>query len=228
MLQLVDLHLSMVLHKSLIAGRIYEHAHVHDYTEVYGTAIVSGYAELTEDARVYGRSEVTEKMLVSTELLVSVEMQGVCKAKIPTDKNEDPSTIECFLYKDDIPLLLINLALKEHGIKIVQNQKQKKVRQTMKPIEEINPELFLFELYEVSMLQSLESWELACYAIGYCDAGRLYVRPKSGEVALMCELPDGNKMWSHISKCMLDGLNRMRENGRGIPQWAYEEAEKQN
>ena len=49
------------------------------------------------------------------------EIQGVCKAKIPTDKNEDPSTIECFLYKDDIPLLLINLVLKEHGIKIVKN-----------------------------------------------------------------------------------------------------------
>ena len=46
------------------------------------------------------------------------EIQGVCKAKIPTDKNEDLSTIECFLYKDDIPLLLINLVLKEHGIKI--------------------------------------------------------------------------------------------------------------
>ena len=95
----------------------------------------------------------------------------------------------------------------------------------MKPIEEINPELFLWELYDSSMLQSLESWELACYAVGYCDASRLYVRPKSGELALMCELPDGEKIWSHIDQKMFDGLNRRRETGRGIPQWAYEEVE---
>ncbi len=93
----------------------------------------------------------------------------------------------------------------------------------MKPIEEINPELFLWELYDASMLQSLEGWELARYAIGYCDAGRLYVRPKSGELALMCELPNGEKVWSHINQKMLDGLNWRRETGSGIPQWAYEE-----
>lgn len=96
---------------------------------------------------------------------------------------------------------------------------------SMKSIEEISPELFLWELYDASMLQSLEGWELARYAIGYCDAGRLYVRPKSGELALMCELPDGEKVWSHIDSKMLDGLNQRRETGRGIPQWAYEEGE---
>lgn len=95
----------------------------------------------------------------------------------------------------------------------------------MKPIEEINPELFLWELYDASMLQSLEGWELARYAIGYCDAGRLYVRPKSGELALICELPNGEKVWSHINQKMLDGLNWRRETGSGIPQWAYEEGE---
>ena len=42
---------------------------------------------------------------------------------------------------------------------------------------------------------------------------------------LMCELPDGEKIWSHIDQKMLDGLNRRRETGRGIPQWAYEEVE---
>ena len=41
----------------------------------------------------------------------------------------------------------------------------------------------------------------------------------------MCELPNGNKMWCHISKKMLDGLNRRRETGRGIPQWVHEEVE---
>ena len=93
----------------------------------------------------------------------------------------------------------------------------------MKPIEEINPELFLLELYDTYMLHAFDSWELATYAVGYCDASRLYVRPKAGEVALMCELPNGNKMWCHINKKMLDGLNRRRESGRGIPKWAYEE-----
>lgn len=96
----------------------------------------------------------------------------------------------------------------------------------MKPIEKINPELFLLELYDASMLQSLESWELARYAIGYCDAGRLYVRPKAGEIALMCELPDCEKVWSHINQRILDRLNWRRETGYGIPQWAYEEGEK--
>lgn len=98
-------------------------------------------------------------------------------------------------------------------------------RKTGSAIEEISPELFIWELYDSSMLQSLEIWELAAYAIGYCDAGRLYVRPKPGEIALMCELPDGEKCWSHVDPKMLNGLNWRRETGRGIPSWVFDEDE---
>lgn len=98
----------------------------------------------------------------------------------------------------------------------------------MKPIQEINPELFLSELYDTYLLLAFNSWELPIYAVGYCDASKLCVKPKSDDVALMFELPIGNKLWCYTSKKMLDDLNSRRESGRGIPQWAYEEAEKQN
>lgn len=80
----------------------------------------------------------------------------------------------------------------------------------MKPIEEINPELFLYELYDSSGLMSLEGWELAEYSIGYCDAGRLYVRPRSGLYALMCELPNGEKLWFHVNPSLIDSINERR------------------
>ena len=47
------------------------------------------------------------------------EIQTVCKVIGPTDKNGDAQMIECFPNKSEMPLLLINLVLKEHGIKIV-------------------------------------------------------------------------------------------------------------
>lgn len=81
----------------------------------------------------------------------------------------------------------------------------------MNDIPEIDPELFIYELYDASGLQFLEGWELAKYAIGYCDAGRLQVRPKPGELALMCELPNGDKLWFHIVDRMLQGLNFRRK-----------------
>ena len=80
----------------------------------------------------------------------------------------------------------------------------------MKPIEEINPELFLYELYDASGLMSLEGWELAEYSIGYCDAGRLYVRPRPGLYALMCELPNGKKLWFHVNPFLIDSINKRR------------------
>ena len=83
----------------------------------------------------------------------------------------------------------------------------------MDDIPEIDPELFILELYDSSMLLSLEGWELAKFAIGYCDAGRLYVRPKPGEIALMCELPNGEKCWSHIDQKMIRSLNWRRKRG---------------
>ena len=81
----------------------------------------------------------------------------------------------------------------------------------MNDIPEIDPELFIYELYDASGLQFLEGWELAKYAIGYCDAGRLQVRPKPGELALMCELPNGDKLWFHIVDRMLQCLNFRRK-----------------
>ena len=80
----------------------------------------------------------------------------------------------------------------------------------MKPLEEIDPELFLYELYDGSGLQCLEGWELAEYSIGYCDAGRLQVRPRSGLFALMCELPDGDKIWFHVNNFLIDSINERR------------------
>lgn len=85
----------------------------------------------------------------------------------------------------------------------------------MDDIPEIDPELFIYELYDASGLQFLEGWELAKYAIGYCDAGRLQVRPKPGELALMCELPNGDKLWFHIADRMIQSLNFRRK--RGLP-----------
>ena len=81
----------------------------------------------------------------------------------------------------------------------------------MKPLEEIDPELFIYELYDASGLMSLDGWELAKYSIGYCDAGRLQVRPKPGELALMCESPNGDKLWFHINDHILKSINRRRE-----------------
>jgi hypothetical protein len=40
-------------------------------------------------------------------------------------------------------------------------------------------------------------------AIGYCDASRLLVRPRSGMLALMVEYEDGAKEWYHITPRML-------------------------
>lgn len=81
----------------------------------------------------------------------------------------------------------------------------------MQPLEEINPELFIYDLYDASGLQCLEGWELAQYSIGYCDAGRLYVRPRSGLYALMCELPSGDKLWFHVNEFLIKSINERRK-----------------
>lgn len=80
----------------------------------------------------------------------------------------------------------------------------------MNPLEEIDPELFIYELYDASGLQCLECWELAEYSIGYCDAGRLCVRPQPGLYALMCELPNGDKIWFHVNNFLIDSINERR------------------
>ena len=80
----------------------------------------------------------------------------------------------------------------------------------MSNLEEISPELFIWELYDGSALGYLDPYDLAKYSIGYCDGGRLPVRPKSGECALMIEYPDGERCWFHVDSRMIQSINWRR------------------
>ena len=81
----------------------------------------------------------------------------------------------------------------------------------MDEIQEISPELFIWELYCSDMLAMLDSYDaLERFAIGYCDGGRLPVRPRSDLIGLMVEFPDGEKMWAHITPDMLASLQKRR------------------
>lgn len=42
--------------------------------------------------------------------------------------------------------------------------------------------------------------------VGYCDASRLLVRPRSGMLALMVEYDNGEKEWYHIMPRMLESI----------------------
>ena len=70
-------------------------------------------------------------------------------------------------------------------------------------VEEISPELFLWELYNVNGVQELDVALHIAVKFGYCDASRLFVRPRSGMLALMVEYEDGAKEWYHITPWML-------------------------
>lgn len=75
-------------------------------------------------------------------------------------------------------------------------------------LEELSPELFAYELYD-SGGPLLDTWEIQKYAIGWCDATRLQVRPKSSEfVAIMLEFPDGQRIWFHWYKKCLKSLEK--------------------
>ena len=78
-------------------------------------------------------------------------------------------------------------------------------------IEQINPELFIYEYYSADGLMVLDGDDLAMYAIGYCDASRLHVRPRTNLLALMVELPNGEKLWFHIEPKILELLNWRRQ-----------------
>ena len=71
-------------------------------------------------------------------------------------------------------------------------------------VEEISPELFLWELYNVNGVQELDVALHFAVKFGYCDASRLFVRPRSGMLALMVEYEDGAKEWYHITPRMLE------------------------
>lgn len=74
-------------------------------------------------------------------------------------------------------------------------------------VEEIDPELFLWELYNANGVQELDVALHIAVKFGYCDAGRLAVRPKSGMLALMVEYEDGAKEWYHITPRLLGIIN---------------------
>jgi len=77
-------------------------------------------------------------------------------------------------------------------------------------MEQISPELFTYELYESNYMDRLgipfdtcdriASYTVKQHAIGWCDASRLQVRPRSGLIAIMCEDENGEKFWFHQEK----------------------------
>ena len=75
-------------------------------------------------------------------------------------------------------------------------------------VEEISPELFLWELYNVNGVQELDVALHIAVKFGYCDASRLLVRPRSGMIALMVEYEDGAKEWYHITPKMLELIRK--------------------
>lgn len=73
-------------------------------------------------------------------------------------------------------------------------------------VEEIDPEQFLWELYNPNLLWELDVALYCAVEFGYCDASRLAVRPKSGEFALMITWENGAKNWCHITDTLLNGI----------------------
>lgn len=75
-------------------------------------------------------------------------------------------------------------------------------------LEELNPELFLYELYNMNGVYGLSDALHIAVKFGYCDASRLLVRPRSGMLALMIEYEDGEKEWYHITPRMLESIRK--------------------
>ena len=73
-------------------------------------------------------------------------------------------------------------------------------------LEEISPELFLWELYDANGIFGLSEDLYIAKTVGYCDASRLQVRPRAGMFALMIEFPDGTKHWFHGTKHTLEAV----------------------
>lgn len=73
-------------------------------------------------------------------------------------------------------------------------------------LESLDPEQFSLELYNPYGLHELGDALCVAASVGYCDASRLLVRPKEGEVALMVEWENGARYWCHASKEILDSI----------------------
>lgn len=75
-------------------------------------------------------------------------------------------------------------------------------------VEEIDPELFLYELYNMNGVYGLSDALRIAVKFGYCDASRLLVRPRSGMLALMVEYKYGEKEWYHITPMILESIRK--------------------
>lgn len=74
-------------------------------------------------------------------------------------------------------------------------------------LEELSPEVFLWELYNPNGLYELDdALSMKESRFGWCDASRLMVRPKAGEIALMVEWYNGTKYWCHADEKILDSI----------------------
>lgn len=77
---------------------------------------------------------------------------------------------------------------------------------------QLSAERFMWPLYDSGWRERFGHWqepvtakEIADAFVGWCDAGRLLVRPRSGEYAIMCEI-DGEKFWFHHLPYMLESI----------------------
>ena len=75
-------------------------------------------------------------------------------------------------------------------------------------IEEISPELFIWELYDSAGAWLLDDAQYCASSFGYCDASRLPVRPRSEGSALMVYWPNGSKFWFHVPDSLLERLKK--------------------
>lgn len=81
----------------------------------------------------------------------------------------------------------------------------------LKNLEQLNPECFIYENYESNWWSLLDMDYMTSmdvknvmrtvrkYAVGYCEGGRLALRPNSNSYAVMFE-KDGERFWFHIQK----------------------------
>jgi len=79
---------------------------------------------------------------------------------------------------------------------------------------EKDPEAFIWELYDAGWRQRFDlpygTWSvpaslIAKHLVGWCDASRLAVRPRTNEFAFMCEI-DGERFWFHHLPVMFESI----------------------
>lgn len=75
-------------------------------------------------------------------------------------------------------------------------------------LEELNPELFIYELYDSCLLHVLDDALYCAAGFGYCDTSRLAVRPRTGLYALMITWQNGEKNWCHVDARQLNIIRK--------------------